>query len=103
MRTSLGVHGPDTAPATSPSAPGTLWQLLRPVQTCGAVVDLDPSPLRGRPGRAPLILAAAPRMVLFVPALIAALPCEPGCFYLGVRAAVAGAGGLQAWGPPASV
>lgn len=97
--TFLGVHSTDTAPANSPSAPAA------PGQICGAVVDLEPSPLRGRPGRAPAILAAAPRPVPFVPALIAALPREPGCFYLGVRAAAAAAaaGGLRGWGPPASV
>lgn len=75
----------------------------QPGGSSSGTVDLEPSPLRGRAGRAPAILAAAARPVPFVPAPIAALPHQPGCFYLGVRAAAAVAGGLRGWGPPASV
>lgn len=97
-RTSLGVRGADTAPANSPSAP---WQQPRPAPISGAgLLTWSLHPCGVDPAELP-ILAAAPRPVPFAPALIAALPREPGCFYRGVRAAAAVAGGLRGWGPPA--
>lgn len=95
-----------TAAQGHPSACMALIPLLPAARCPGSssgAVDLEPSPLRGRAGRAPAILAAAARPVPFVPAPIAALPRQPGCFYLRVRAAAAVAGGLRGWGPPASV
>lgn len=100
----LGVRWADTAPANRQSTQAALRQAAgADGDGAGAAVDLEPSAAQGQPDKAPLYQRLHRGTVLLVAALIAALPGEPGCFYLAVRAAAAAAGGLQGWGPQTGV